>query len=199
MQTITKTKMRPLTLTLQILVILFSLLLTYQILCFTLNTTHPLLVVSSSSMSPTLQVGDVIVIQNTQDIHINDIIVFHTPKITPEQEDQLIVHRIINQTQINGTTYYQTKGDNNNVPDEWYDYRGSNYTQNKMLSKHLIVGKVILRIPYLGWLLLSPIVSFSVLCICLLAVFAITLISQKIKKPRKQPKEKRKNFFAKIK
>jgi len=142
-------------------------------------------------MSPTLQVGDVIVIQNTQDIHINDIIVFHTPKITPEQEDQLIVHRIINQTQINGTTYYQTKGDNNNVPDEWYDYRGSNYTQNKMLSEHLVVGKVIYRIPFLGLIMLSlPHFTFAILFLCVL-LFLVGWVANK------QKKRCKKNFAKK--
>lgn len=122
----------------------------YLILCIYCSTLTPLYVVASESMKPTLNVGDLIIIKNTKEININDIIIFESPKTTPEQDLQPIVHRVINITTINGTRYYQTKGDNNPTPDQWRDYRGTNYTLNHMVSERLLKGKVISTIPLIG-------------------------------------------------
>lgn len=140
-----------------------------------LNTSNPMLTVISGSMSipygvsdnnfwltlahpfdRTLSVGDIIIIQgvNIKDLNTNypnsDIIIFHSPV-----DGELIVHRIIGTEVVNGTTYFLTKGDGNGNPwpqtpqtgfDQWDSYNPPGVPQN------LVVGKVIMRIPWFGWI-----------------------------------------------
>jgi len=143
-----------------------------------LKTSYPLLTVESGSMSipydgsdnfwlslthpfdRTLSIGDIIVVQgvNTKDLNINypnsDIIVFHSP-LTGE----LIVHRIISSETVNGVTYFETKGDGNGNPwpqpavigqgtDPW------DYNNPPGVPQNLVVGRVIMRIPWFGWITL---------------------------------------------
>jgi signal peptidase I len=106
----------------------------------------------------TLHKGDIVIIQgvNPEDLNANypdsDVIVFHSP-ITNE----LIVHRIIGKTEVNGTIYFMTKGDGNgNVwpqtpqtgldPWDYYNPTG--------VSEDCIEGKVIMRIPWVGYIAL---------------------------------------------
>jgi signal peptidase I len=104
----------------------------------------------------TLHKGDIIIIQavNPADLSANypnsDIIVFKNPKgVTP------IVHRIVDKQEINGTQYFKTKGDGN-LPitypsvSNYYD----NIPDSRGVPQNLIEGKVILRIPWFGWITL---------------------------------------------
>ena len=118
--------------------------------------------------SPTLHKGDLIIIQGVdpdsiQDTYPNsDIIVFHEPKSSSADVDSLIVHRVIAKEKRNGLTYFRTKGDGNGRKwpemledperegDMWQDYRGENYTWDNMISEKLLVGKVIMRVPWIG-------------------------------------------------
>jgi signal peptidase I len=104
----------------------------------------------------TLHVGDIIVIQqvNPADLNANypnsDIIVYRNPNgVTP------IVHRIVGKQEINGTLYFKTKGDGNG-PIRWpgvsNDY--DDIPDEKGVPQNLIEGKVILRIPWFGWITL---------------------------------------------
>ncbi|MCD8363981.1 MAG: signal peptidase I [Lachnospiraceae bacterium] len=63
-------------------------------------------VVLSGSMEPVLSVDDLVLIRETQDIQIGDIIVF-------QSGSELIIHRVV---AIDGTAV-QTKGDANNTAD----------------------------------------------------------------------------------
>ena len=143
-----------------------------------LRTSYPVLTVESGSMSipydgndnfwlslthpfdRTLSIGDIIVVQgiNTKDLNTNypnsDIIVFHSPI-----NGELIVHRIISSETVNGVTYYQTKGDGNGYPDTWPKTPTSGldpWDNNNPpgVPQNLIVGKVIMRIPWFGWITL---------------------------------------------
>jgi len=103
-----------------------------------LRTDYPLLVVASTSMLPTLDVSDIIIVQGTNASEIKaapelegDIIVYYG------SSDIRIVHRAIDKKFENGTWYFQTKGDNNPGPDLWF-------------SDKLLVGKVIGVIPWIG-------------------------------------------------
>jgi len=81
----------------------------------------------------------------------NDITVY-----TPEKDEIYslsgdIVHRSYFKLDVEGKTYYLTKGDNNQILDiQVYDFR-SQPASNKPVSADRIKGKVILRIPYLGF------------------------------------------------
>ena len=143
-----------------------------------LNTPYPALTVVSGSMSipygtndynfwltlatpfdRTLSVGDIIIIQgvNPKDLNTNypnsDIIVFHDPY----DPSELIVHRIVASETINGTIYFITKGDGNGnpwpqKPQTGYDPWDSNNPPG--VSASMVVGKVVMRIPWFGWITL---------------------------------------------
>jgi len=116
-----------------------------------LKTNYPLAVVESESMVPTLNIGDIIVIQgvDADDIHAasktanppGDIIVFYQPWGGVRRvywfftEPVLIVHRAVGRTP-NGV--FTTQGDNNWGPDPW------------TVKEENIVGRVVFRIPLLG-------------------------------------------------
>lgn len=116
-----------------------------------LRTDYPLLAVASGSMTPTLNVGDLIIVQgvpNYNDLYAapapdGTIIVFHKPSDTEE----LIVHRTINKVDENGTWFFQTKGDNNLTPDFWV---GDGTNPNGLISQRLLVGKVVAVVPWVG-------------------------------------------------
>jgi signal peptidase I len=123
-----------------------------------LNTDYPMLAVASGSMcmlpgsycdgwshpfEQTLHVGDLIVVQgvNVSDIYAapyphGDIIVFHSL-----YSDELIVHRAIEKIVQNGEISYVTKGD-------------GNPSQDQPIPADHVIGKVILRIPWIGHLAL---------------------------------------------
>ncbi|MEM3627858.1 MAG: signal peptidase I [Candidatus Bathyarchaeia archaeon] len=99
------------------------------------------------SMRPTLSYGDFVCVRKT-DVSLirtglnGDIIAFERPQPSISNP-AIIVHRAINRTVRNSIIYFQTKGDNNNSPDNWSDYRGENYTWNGMVSELLLIGKVV--------------------------------------------------------
>jgi len=130
------------------------------------RTNYPLLAVASGSMIPTLQVGDIIVVQGVPDANEiyaapkpnGTMIVFYRPSVPRggpflffAGEDELIVHRAIAKVENGGTWYFQTQGDNtktNPVPDYW----GGPYpdTWQGMISEKLLVGKVVGLVPWVG-------------------------------------------------
>jgi hypothetical protein len=134
----------------------------------------------------TLQIGDLIIIQGVDPKDLNtdypnsDIIVFHNPG----NPDELIVHRIVAETTINGKVYFFTKGDGN-PPVTWpnplqpymYDqwYNANSGIPQGAVSQDLVVGKVIMRIPLIGYI---PIFMQEVLGVngSLAAVVVIVLL-----------------------
>ncbi len=112
----------------------------------------------------TLHVGDIIIIQGVdiQDLKTDypnsDIIVFHRP----DNPDELIVHRIVDVTIIDGKRYFFTKGDGNSAPDTWptipktWEYdpwnNGNADIPQGAVSEDLIVGKVVMRVPWVGYI-----------------------------------------------
>ncbi len=107
----------------------------------------------------TLHVGDILFVLpvNPKDLNDNypdsDIIVFQNP-VDPSE---LIVHRIINETQVSGQYYFSTKGDGNGnkwpeTPKMALDSWDSSSPPG--VSQNLVVGKVVMRIPWIGHLTL---------------------------------------------
>ena len=104
----------------------------------------------------TLHIGDLIIIQgvNPADLSADnpnsDIIVFHKPT----DPSDLIVHRIVAKEVIDGKIYFYTKGDGNPV-DRWPNVlQSSEYDPWGKVSEDLVVGKVVMRIPWLGHIIL---------------------------------------------
>jgi signal peptidase I len=124
-----------------------------------LKTSYPLAAVESGSMEPTLNVGDLIVVQgisNASEIKAapnpqGDIIVFYDPSGGTKtvywffKQPDLIVHRAIAKEYNNETHmwYFITKGDANSVDDQQAFGWGP-------IPQTQIVGKVVGHVAWLG-------------------------------------------------
>lgn len=109
-------------------------------------------VIISGSMIPEIQIGDIVIVNDTNNVKISDIIAFR-------RESSVIVHRIINEMNVNGNLMYQTKGDNNNVPDV------------ELVNKDSIEGVLIGKIPFIGKILMflyNNLYIVVVICIVIL-------------------------------
>lgn len=89
----------------------------------------------SQSMYPNIQKGDIVIIEkcSIDEIKEKDIIEY-------QDGNKIIVHRV-ERIEYNkkGEKIYITKGDNNNGIDDIN------------VTKNMIIGKVIYKVPYLGW------------------------------------------------
>ena len=97
-------------------------------------------VIISPSMVPTIQVKDAVIGRRTigSEIDVGDIITFVSED--PMSYGVTITHRVVGKTQDdNGIYYFRTKGDNNNVADNW------------VVPEDNILGKVMFKIPKLGY------------------------------------------------
>lgn len=99
------------------------------------------LIVSSGSMNPELQIGDIIIIKKCNDYNVNDIVTYSV------NDDYLVTHRIIEK---DGTTFV-TKGDSNNVEDN------ENVSIENIKGK-MIINSKILKLVYSHWLLVVLII-----------------------------------------
>lgn len=93
-----------------------------------------LLTVLSGSMEPSVHTGSLIFIKPTNNYKVGDIVTRKTSdaKVT-------VTHRISEKKVIDGKTIFNTKGDANNSDD------------NEKVTPEMIVGRVFLNIPYLGY------------------------------------------------
>ena len=83
--------------------------------------------------------GDVIVLWRANHLNVGEVLIFQGGRPQP------IIHRVVAITTEDGNTYYQTKGDHNSESIQG----GLGETK---ISKERILGKGILRVPYLGWI-----------------------------------------------
>ena len=161
-----------------------------------LNTQYPALVVVSESMLPTLNVGDIVIVQGVPAAQINatytigDIVVFRRP--TPSDPECRIVHRAVNKVQnSDGTWDITTHGDNNPI--------GSN---EKFNSKDLI-GKVIARIPYIGNFVLfvnaiGNFYYFVIVMIIVINILVSVLFDTDEEKKSEEKTHKKRKLFGKL-
>jgi signal peptidase len=119
------------------------------------NVDNPFYVVSSGSMIPVLNVGDILIVKdgNTFDsLKIGDIVVFNRP----EGGDRVIVHRIIDMSDRFGEKIIVTKGDANEgiIPGTDFPIREKDY-----------IGTVAYVIPKIGLILkyLNPPVNYIII------------------------------------
>jgi|GEM_PF-1058201 len=101
-----------------------------QALMPVLHTDTPIVAVFSGSMVPTMEKGDLVIVQGGTEIKVGDIVVFDSPVY-----NYPVIHRVMGIT-ADGIT---TKGDHNSVQDNW------------VIPVDKIHGKAIMRIPYVGW------------------------------------------------
>jgi signal peptidase len=119
------------------------------------NVDNPFYVVSSGSMIPVLNIGDILLVKdgNTFDsLKIGDIIVFNRP----EGGDRVIVHRILDMTDRFGEKIIVTKGDANEglIPGTDFPIREKDY-----------IGTVASVVPKIGLVLkyLNPPVNYIII------------------------------------
>jgi signal peptidase len=156
-----------------IIVILFAVTLgSVGALRIALHTDSPLMVVSSGSMIPTLNVGDIIVVRGTDPgtVTVGTIIIFHSPYDYPTA----IVHRVIAVDDQGGQDFFETKGDNNAVADGW-----------RVPAVNLI-GVYVMKIPYVGLLSLELRGPLGWILIALLVLLIITMEYDESKKSQKK-------------
>lgn len=138
-----------------------------------LGTQTPFFVVSSRSMLPTLQIGDIIVVQDGgtfPSLRVNDIIVFERPGT----REIVVVHRVYRITQVNGEQRIETKGDNNPSPDAW------------VVREADFIGKVVFAVPQLGYLTtwLTPPLNYVIIAAILAVIFLTELYSKEERKEK---------------
>ena len=108
-------------------------------------------VVVSGSMEPVFYRGDIVAIQKAdffgihefdpEDVQVGDVVVYDA-----KWYDQPVIHRVINITQINGSTMYVIKGDNNDAPDPYY------VKPSQITAKVITLGDNLVIIPKIGYL-----------------------------------------------
>lgn len=126
--------------------------------------------VQTDSMTPTLQVGDVIIVKDVaaDQIHQDDIITFKC--LSGELAGQSITHRVVTEPECrSGTYYFQTQGDRAGAP------------LDDVISYDQIEGKYIGKITWLNKVysfFLSPygLISFILLIIVLFGYEMIRLV-----------------------
>ena len=173
-----------------ILIIVFGLYYGAQA---ALGTEYPALAVASGSMLPTLNIGDLIIVQKIDPAKIKadpegltgDILVY-------KRGNELIVHRAVNiRPGQNGIYMITTRGDNT-------------FTNDPEWPSTQLVGKVIARIPAIGNLplLLHSKSNMYIIFLALIIILIILMLpfgSHEGKEPPKeeQPAEEKK-LFSKI-
>jgi signal peptidase I len=134
-------------------VIIGLVALSWFVITLALQTDQPASVVRGTSMYPTLHDGDLVILEGTpfSQLHVGDIIVFRAPyyhnsSCTGSPQDIYpcyIIHRIVKIVDSNGLENITTQGDNNNGE----SFGGIDYP----VYQSDYVGRVILRVPFLGY------------------------------------------------
>jgi signal peptidase len=132
-----------------------------EVMRLALQTESPLMVVSSGSMIPVLNVGDIIIVRGVDPraVTIGTIIIFHSPY----EYDMPIVHRVVKVLNDSGGLSFETKGDNNGVQDGW------------RVPAANLMGVYVMKIPYIGLISLELRGPLGVTVIILLVALIIVV------------------------
>lgn len=99
--------------------------------------------VLSSSMAPTYQAGDVVIVSevDTSTIESGDVITFDPPPGHGMDGADRVTHRVVGVVERDGTRYFRTKGDAAEEPD------------GTLIPEANVIGRVTFAIPYLGYVI----------------------------------------------
>jgi signal peptidase len=105
--------------TLRTVLVVTLIIETYMGVAYLSNNWTPLMVVTTGSMQPILEVGDLIYVKGVaaSEIRVGDIITFRPP--LEFIQGTLITHRVVDITYDTNEVYFKTKGDNNPSVDPW--------------------------------------------------------------------------------
>lgn len=144
-------------------------------------------IIISPSMVPTINVEDAVVVQRKEkeELKVGDIITFTSSD--PRYSGLTITHRIVGiEKSKNQKVYYRTKGDNNNTED------------SALVSYDNIYGKVILRIPKIGYIQYALTSSYGIVflvvipCLGIVIYDFIKLFKSIIKNTKENSKKRKK-------
>ncbi|MBS7638197.1 signal peptidase I [Candidatus Bathyarchaeota archaeon] len=126
--------------TLKVGILLLSALEAYLLLAFTFGSLTPLFVVPSNSMSPTLSLGDLVLVRGADpaSLGVGDIIVFDVPPPHDRYTLSPVIHRVVDMRVENDRLHFKTKGDGLQSVDPW------------SLPAERVRGIYAFKIPYLG-------------------------------------------------
>jgi signal peptidase len=131
-------------------------------------------VVSSGSMVPELKVGDLIVVDPRyplDEIEVGDVITYLASNTVDQYEPTTIVHRVVSAEQNESGSRHEfvTKGD-------------SNLSSDLPISDADVTGKVLYKIPFVGFLMNSQYSGDIILVLAvLMVVFGFRIASQRKK------------------
>ena len=125
-------------------------------LIVTIFASH-LVVVPTSSMTPTIKEGDMVIVEKTNildmikefnpdNINVGDVIVYEKNSSSGTEN---IIHRVVAINDTGGQKYYILKGDNNTIDDPLKVY------PNQVIAKGVNWGLNPMTIPQVGWILLK--------------------------------------------
>lgn len=142
-----------------------------EVMRLALHTDSPLMVVSSGSMVPVLNVGDIIIVRGVdpQTVTVGTIIIFHSPY----EYDMPIVHRVIAVLNDGGSLFFETKGDHNGVQDGW------------RVPAENLMGAYVMKIPYIGLISLELRGPLGITLIILLVALIVLVEYSESKSGRK--------------
>ncbi len=176
-----------------IVVAVSSSFLIYFALQVSLNTSTPIVVVSSPSMSPNINTGDLLFVRGVDPASIRngtaedkngDVIIFNAIELRSLWWDAPsipVVHRVIDKRNNSGVWEFLTKGDANSQRD--------GYPNEVWVSEDLIYGVVIGGIPYIGYV--KIILTDSGLLIPLIVLILFIIVVSMIWDVYKEREEKK--------
>lgn len=129
----------------------------------------------TSSMRPTLEVGDLVVVDAVQysSIHVGDVIVFARPNFSGGCGTEIIVHRVVNITSAG----LITQGDNritNPYPDE-----GPPANEWPPVPAECVKGMVVVALPFLGRIseAFPPPLNYILVAAIIVLIFMVELFT----------------------
>jgi len=141
-----------------------------------LGSESPFSPVTGNSMIDEYYEGDLVIVQGVRykdQIAIGDVITFHKPG----NWGHVIIHRVIDKAYAGDQLYFLTKGDNNQYPDPGHIWPISATPYRGWLPADHIVGRVIFRVPFLGWplLIMQGYLGKVVIALLIIIIFVLSL------------------------
>ncbi len=127
---------------------------------------YPMLV-TTGSMEPALPAGSLVIAHAQADYDLGDVITFR-------QEGAVVTHRIVEKT----AEGYRTAGDANNTPDD------------ETVPAEAVLGRVVLCLPWAGWLLLGLREPLGILLLAAGGMILIFLPEKRGKEPYEDTEKK---------